>query len=81
MRQGLLYWLKNDYATKIKKKRYSTLGIWESSVDSCEKSTQHLCFHLSFLQERLEKKKREINNQLCVQTTEKNTLTAFKKRS
>lgn len=41
------------YKIKIKKKRYNTLGIWESSVDSCEKSTQHLCFHLSFLQERL----------------------------
>ena len=53
MRQGLLHWLKNVYVTKIKKKRYNTLGIWESSVDSCEKSTQHLRFHLSFLQERL----------------------------
>ena len=38
---------------KKRKKRYNTLGIWESSVDSREKSTQHLCFHLSFLQERL----------------------------
>ena len=54
MRHGLLHWLKNIYVTIIKKKkRYNTLGIWESSVDSCEKSTQHLCFHLSFLQERL----------------------------
>ena len=50
MRKGLLHWLKNVYVTKItKKERYNTLGIWKSSVDSCEKSTQHLCFHLSFL--------------------------------